>query len=100
MRFLLNFEVHCAVEQCALTTSDKLKTHCSICSNASRGGCRQCCLATKQQFKTKGNRQMSNTWYCDLIGGNDSDTGASFAQRVKTLTRAAALAAAGDTVRV
>src|ERR1700677_2984437 len=43
---------------------------------------------------------MSNTWYVDFINGVDTDTGASFAQRVKTLTKAAALAAAGDTVRV
>jgi hypothetical protein len=43
---------------------------------------------------------MSNTWFVDLNNGVDTNTGASFAQRVKTLSKAATLAAAGDTVRV
>src|SRR5208283_846457 len=43
---------------------------------------------------------MSNTWFVDLINGSDSNNGTSFAQRVKTLSKAASLAAAGDTVRV
>lgn len=40
------------------------------------------------------------TWYVDLNGGSDSNNGTSFAQRVKTLSKAATLATAGDTVRV
>ena len=43
---------------------------------------------------------MSNTWFVDLVNGVDTNTGASFAQRVKTLSKAATLAAAGDTVKV
>lgn len=43
---------------------------------------------------------MPNTWYVDLKNGLDTNTGASFAQRVKTLTKAATLAAAGDTIKV
>ena len=41
-----------------------------------------------------------STLFCDLINGNDANNGTTFALRVKTLTRAAALAVAGDTVRV
>ena len=40
------------------------------------------------------------TWYVDFNNGLDTNNGTSFAQRVKTLTKAASLAAAGDTVRV
>ncbi len=40
------------------------------------------------------------TIYLDLEGGNDANTGASFAQRKKTLAGASAIAVAGDTVRV
>ena len=43
---------------------------------------------------------MPNTWYVDLKNGLDTNTGASFAQRVKTLAKAATLAAAGDTIKV
>jgi hypothetical protein len=43
---------------------------------------------------------MSSTWYVDYNNGSDSNNGTSFAQRVKTLTKAAGLVTAGDTVRV
>lgn len=43
---------------------------------------------------------MPNTWYVDLKNGLDTNTGASFAQRIKTLTKASTLAVAGDTVKV
>jgi hypothetical protein len=45
---------------------------------------------------------VSNTWYIDLTNGNDASTGASFAQRLKTvggLTGAKGLVA-GDTARI
>lgn len=40
------------------------------------------------------------TLFVDLVNGVDTNNGTSFAQRVKTLTKAATLAAAGDTVKV
>lgn len=40
------------------------------------------------------------TKYVDLVNGNDSNNGSSFALRKKTLASAAAVAAAGDTIRV
>jgi hypothetical protein len=43
---------------------------------------------------------MSSTWYVDYNNGSDSNNGTSFDQRVRTLTKAASLATAGDTVHV
>jgi len=41
-----------------------------------------------------------STWFVDLNNGVDTNSGNSFAQRVKTLSKAATLAVAGDTVKV
>jgi hypothetical protein len=43
---------------------------------------------------------MVSTWFVDLVNGSDSNTGLSFAQRLKTLSKAASLGGTGDTVRV
>ncbi|MBS1993999.1 MAG: hypothetical protein JSS83_25985 [Cyanobacteria bacterium SZAS LIN-3] len=44
---------------------------------------------------------MSTTWFVDEVGGNDANSGLTFALRKKTLASAAtAGAAAGDTIRV
>jgi len=43
---------------------------------------------------------MPNTWYVDFNNGLDTNSGLSFAQRVKTLSKTATLAAPGDSVRV
>ncbi len=44
---------------------------------------------------------MASTWYVDYVGGNNGNTGASFAQRVKTILGIAGKGvAAGDTVRI
>ena len=43
---------------------------------------------------------MASTWYVDLNNGNDSNNGTSFAQRVKTLSKASSFTSAGDTVRI
>lgn len=40
------------------------------------------------------------TKYLDIEGGNDSNDGSSFANRVKTFTKAATLVSPGDTLRV
>jgi hypothetical protein len=44
-------------------------------------------------------KQMA-TKYVDFNGGNDGNNGSSFALRKKTLSSAAAVAAAGDVIRV
>ncbi|MBL0189436.1 MAG: hypothetical protein IPP97_27285 [Candidatus Obscuribacter sp.] len=38
--------------------------------------------------------------FVDLVGGNDANNGSTFALRKKTLSSAAAVAAAGDVIRV
>ena len=43
---------------------------------------------------------MPSTWFLDLEAGADGSDGTSFANRVKTLARASALALPGDTVRI
>ncbi len=44
---------------------------------------------------------MASTWFLDLVGGNDGNSGASYAQRMKTFSALAAKAiAAGDLIKV
>lgn len=43
---------------------------------------------------------MSTTWFVDVLNGNDSNTGTSFAQRFLTINKAVTSAAAGDLVHV
>lgn len=43
---------------------------------------------------------MSSTWYVDPIGGLDTNTGTSFAQRYQNLNTAVTSASAGDSIRV
>jgi ABC-type hemin transport system substrate-binding protein len=44
-------------------------------------------------------KQMANK-FVDLVGGSDANNGSTFALRKKTLSSAAAVAAAGDVIRV